>query len=76
LSRSKGDQALFSKSTQAMKAHWHVPVNRPLADFAPTIIFKAKDFATEITIFNAKGHGMKSETVISKEHNHQQRRCS
>lgn len=37
LIRSKGDQALFSKSTQAMKSHWKVPDNRPLADFAPTI---------------------------------------
>jgi hypothetical protein len=35
-----------------MKSHWKVPDNRPLADFAPTIILKAKDFATEITIFN------------------------
>ncbi len=52
LIRSKGDQALFDKSTQAMKAHWKVPAPRPLADFAPTIILKAKDFATEITIFN------------------------
>jgi DNA-damage-inducible protein D len=53
LIRSKGDHALFGKTTQAMKAHWNVPDNRPLADFAPTIILKAKDFATEITIFNA-----------------------
>lgn len=68
LIRSKGDQALFNKSTQAMKAYWKVPDNRPLADFAPTIILKAKDFATEITIFNAKEHGMKNEAVISKEH--------
>jgi len=68
LIRSKGDQALFSKSTQAMKVRWKVSENRPLADFAPTIILKAKDFATEITIFNAKEHGMKSETVISEEH--------
>ena len=52
--RSKGDQALFGKTTQAMKAHWKVPDNRPLADFAPTIILKAKDFAAEITIFNAR----------------------
>ena len=44
-----------------------MPDNRPLADFAPTIILKAKDFATEITIFNARGHGMKSETAISSE---------
>ncbi|MEO5936696.1 MAG: hypothetical protein ABIP81_05740 [Terriglobales bacterium] len=68
LIRSKGDQALFGKSTQAMKAHWKVPDNRPLADFAPTIILKAKDFATEITIFNALEHGMKSESAISTEH--------
>jgi DNA-damage-inducible protein D len=32
------------------------PDNRPLADFAPTIILKAKDFATEITIFKACPH--------------------
>jgi len=68
LIRSKGDQALFNKSTQSMKAHWKVPENRPLADFAPTIILKAKDFATEITIFNAREHGMKTETAISREH--------
>jgi DNA-damage-inducible protein D len=68
LIRSKGDQALFGKSTQAMKAHWKVPDNRPLADFAPTIVLKAKDFATEITIFNAREHGMKSESAISAEH--------
>lgn len=66
--RSKGDQALFGKTTQAMKAHWKVPDNRPLADFAPTIILKAKDFATEITIFNAREHDMKSESAISQEH--------
>ena len=66
--RSKGDQALFGKTTQAMKAHWKVPDNRPLADFAPTIILKAKDFATEITIFNARQHGMTNESAISSEH--------
>ena len=68
LIRSKGDHALFGKSTHAMKAQWKVPNNRPLADFAPTIILKAKDFATEITIFNARAHGMKNETAISNEH--------
>ena len=68
LIRSKGDRALFSKSTQAMKAQWKVPDNRPLADFAPTIILKAKDFATEITIFNAREHGLKNESAISGEH--------
>jgi len=68
LIRSKGDQALFSKSTQQMKAQWKVPDSRPLADFAPTIILKAKDFAAEITIFNARQHKMASESAISKEH--------
>lgn len=65
---SKGDQALFGKSTQSMKAQWKVPDIRPLADFAPTIILKAKDFATEITIFNARQHGTQSESAISSEH--------
>lgn len=68
LIRSKGDQALFGKSTQAMKAHWQVPDSRPLADFAPTIILKAKDFATEITIHNARTHQMGTEPEISREH--------
>ena len=66
--RSKGDQALFGKSTQAMKAQWKVPDNRPHADFAPTIILKAKDFATEITIFNSRQHRLASESAISNEH--------
>lgn len=66
--RSKGDHALFGKSTQSMKSQWKVPDNRPLADFALTIILKAKDFATEITIFNARQHQMATEKAISTEH--------
>ena len=68
LIRSKGDQALFGKSTQAMKSHRNVPDSRPLADFAPTIILKAKDFATEITIFNTREHQLGTERAISNEH--------
>ena len=68
LIRSKGDQALFGKSTQAMKSHWKVPDIRPLADFAPTIILKAKDFAAEITLFNARQRQMVSAGSISSEH--------
>jgi len=68
LIRSKGDTALFGRNTQSMKARWKVPDKRPLADFAPTIILKAKDFATEITIFNAKEKSMASEPEISHEH--------
>lgn len=66
--RSKGDKALFGQDTRQMKANWNVPDNRPLADFAPTIILKAKDFATEITIHNARQHSMTSEAKISSEH--------
>lgn len=68
LIRSKGDQALFANNTQAMKDKWGVPESRPLADFAPTLILKAKDFAAEITIHNARQHDMKSEGAISREH--------
>ena len=66
--RSKGDQALFGKTTQSMKSHWKVPGKRPLADFAPTIVLKAKDFATEITIHNAREHQLATEQAISSEH--------
>ena len=68
LIRSKGDQALFGRNTQDMKERWSVPANRPLADFAPTLILKAKDFATEITIHNARERQMRSEAAISNEH--------
>ena len=68
LIRSKGDHALFGKSTQAMKAQWKVPDSRPLADFAPTIVLKAKDFATEITIHNARAQQLQTERQISTEH--------
>lgn len=67
LIRSKGDKALFNQTTQQMKDKWGVK-NKPLADFMPTILLKAKDFATEITIFNAKQKQMKTENQISKEH--------
>jgi len=67
LIRSKGDQALFNKTTQQMKDKWGIK-NKPLADFMPTILLKAKDFATEITIFNAKKNKMQTENKISTEH--------
>jgi DNA-damage-inducible protein D len=67
LIRSKGDQALFNRTTQQMKDKWRIK-NKPLADFMPTILLKAKDFATEITIFNAKQKQMKTEGQISNEH--------
>jgi len=67
--RSKGDVALFGgKTTQQMKDRLGVPKERALADFLPTITIKAKDFATEITIFNAKDKVLKTEGEISAEH--------
>ena len=66
--RSKGDKALFGRTTQDMKNRWSIKDSRPLADFMPTILLKAKDFATEITIFNAKKKKMRKEFEISKEH--------
>ena len=66
--RSKGDKALFGYTTEQMKNKWKVPKSRALADFAPTIVLKAKDFATEITIFNTKARQMQTEQEISSEH--------
>ncbi len=34
----------------------------------PTILLKAKDFATEITIYNSKDKQMNTESEISSEH--------
>jgi len=68
LIRSRGDQALFNHTTQAMKKKWGLKDNKPLADYMPTILLKAKDFATEITIFNAKTKNMKTESAVSVEH--------
>src|SRR5690606_8458795 len=51
-----------------MKTKLGVPKGRALADFLPTITIKAKDFATEITVFNTKEKGLQSERQISAEH--------
>ncbi|WP_299059238.1 DNA damage-inducible protein D [uncultured Polaribacter sp.] len=68
LIRSKGDQALFGRSTKQMKTKLGIPNNRALADYLPTITIKAKDFATEITVFNTKEKDLKNERSISAEH--------
>ncbi len=67
--RSKGDKALFGgKTTQEMKQRMQMPDNRALADFLPAITIKAKDFATEITVFNTKEHKIITENDITQEH--------
>jgi len=66
--RSNGDKALFEKTTKEMKIKLAVPKGRALADFLPTITIKAKDFATEITVFNTKEKDLSTEGTISEEH--------
>jgi len=66
--RSKGDQALFGYTTGQMKQKLGVKPHRPLADFLPTITIKAKDFATEITIFNVKDKDIHQGDHIAWEH--------
>ena len=68
LIRSKGNQALFGLSTKQMKVKLGIPNSRALADYLPTITIKAKDFATEITVFNTKEKDLRTENSISKEH--------
>jgi len=62
--RSKGDQALFNHTTAQMKAKYKIKDTKPLADFMPTILLKAKDFATEITIHNSRENNMSTENEI------------
>ena len=66
--RSKGDQALFNLSTQELKKKMGVPVNRPVADFLPTIGIKAKDLAAEMTSMNVKTKVLKGHSPIENEH--------
>jgi DNA-damage-inducible protein D len=66
--RSKGDTALFGKTTGQMKERLNVPQSRALADFLPTITIKAKDFANEITNFNIRRDNLRTEAKITREH--------
>lgn len=67
--RSEGDKALFGgKTTQLMKNKLGVPSNRPLADFLPTLLIKAKDFATELTSHNVIDKDLSGDSAITREH--------
>ena len=67
--RSQGDKALFGGfTTSEMKQKLLVPINRPLADFLPTLTIKAKDFATELTSHNVVEKDLKGQENISEEH--------
>jgi DNA-damage-inducible protein D len=67
--RSKGDKALFGGyDTQAMKDKLNIPTKKPLADYLPTLLLKAKDFATELTSHNVTEKDLYGEANISQEH--------
>ena len=66
--RSKGDQALFRLNTQMLKKKLHIPDNRPVADFLPTISIKAKDLASEMTGLNVQTKDLKGQINIEREH--------
>lgn len=67
--RSKGDQALFGgRTTQFMKDKLGVPSKRPLADFLPTLMIKAKDFAAELTSHNVVDKDLNGDQAIIEEH--------
>lgn len=69
LIRSEGDKALFGgRTTQFMKKRLGVPSSRPLADFLPTLMIKAKDFAAELTSHNVIDKDLNGDKQISKEH--------
>lgn len=66
--RSQGDQVLFRLNTKDLKKKMHIPDNRPVADFLPTISIKAKDLAAEMTGLNVQSKDLKGQGGIEKEH--------
>lgn len=66
--RSAGDEALFTKSTLAMKKKLGVKDSRPLADFLPTVTIAAKNLATEMTNHNTEEKDLRGEFSIKGEH--------
>lgn len=67
--RSKGDAALFGgHTTQMMKDRYGVTQTRPLADFLPTLTIAAKNLATEMTNHNVTQEQLHGETLITREH--------
>ena len=67
--RSKGDTALFGGyTTEDMKQRLGVKVNRPLADFLPTLTIAAKNLATEMTNYNVESNDLHGELSITQEH--------
>jgi DNA-damage-inducible protein D len=51
-----------------MKKKLGVSVNRPLADFLPTLTIAAKNLATEMTNYNVEAKDLQGESSITTEH--------
>lgn len=68
LARNEGrGWALFGKPNQARKSGGQIPDGPPLADFAPTVVLKAKDFTADFMIHNVRSHPIGSEPKIATE---------
>ncbi len=67
--RAMGDKALFGgRDTLNMKRQLGVKETRPLADFLPTVLLKAKEFAAAITSFNVQKETLLGVQAVSHEH--------
>jgi DNA-damage-inducible protein D len=67
LIRSKGDQALFNKTTQQMKNKWDIK-NKTIGRLYAYHFTKSQRLCYRNPIFNAKQKQMKTEEQISGEH--------
>lgn len=66
--RSKGDEALFGKTTAAMKKQYGISESKPLADILPTLTIAAKNLAVEMTNHNTQERDLQGEAAITTEH--------
>lgn len=67
--RSFGDRAFFGgKSTNDMKKRLSINKRKPLADFLPNVILKAKDLATAMTTENTRRKNLIGKEPIKSAH--------
>lgn len=66
--RSKGDRALFGRTTRDMKARLGVPANKPLADRLHPINVTAKQLATQMTNWIIQANDLHGTSQIAEEH--------
>lgn len=65
--RSKGDKALFGRTTEEMKQKYGIK-SGPLADRLPPVSLAAKSLATEMTNLNVEEKDLQGEDPITQEH--------